>query len=461
MSLSNQIHRWIAIFMVLVVLSSITIWYLTHDRVPGTALIATGMHGGVFNELGSELADAYSRVTDEGELKVLPTHGSLDNLTRLTNGTVDAALLQGGTFSAEKLSVIAPLYPEMVHVIVRRDRGIDRIEDLAGKKVVIGQIDSGMRRSALIVLEHYGLTDTIIDARDPVAGDPYFLTMKNDESLDAAIVTSGILSEDIVSLARTGDFKLLPITAAPALAAKQPYLYPMEIPVGLYTINPTMPAEPIMTIAMDAVLVTRADASPKFIRSLLVALYERGIALNFPNLVPYRDVFYKTPVPLHPQARMYFKPPDQLGLLTNVLESLAAFKELMLALMAGGWLLWDRYRRLQDEEKTRLLQEQKDHLDEFLEETLKIEEAQMDTTDPAALEEFHHDITRIKLKALQQFTDEDLRSDRAFIIFLTQCANLINKIQFKMLRAERATDARKAARKAVRKRAEKKKKPSR
>ncbi|MFT4690482.1 MAG: hypothetical protein ACKVHO_06720 [Verrucomicrobiia bacterium] len=80
------------------------------------------MHGGVFNELGNELAEAYSRVTDEGGLKVLPPHGSLDNLTRLTNGTVDAALLQGGTFSAERLSVIAPLYPAMVHVIVRRAR---------------------------------------------------------------------------------------------------------------------------------------------------------------------------------------------------------------------------------------------------------------------------------------------------------------------------------------------------
>ncbi|MFT4690483.1 MAG: hypothetical protein ACI9OD_002699 [Limisphaerales bacterium] len=212
------------------------------------------------------------------------------------------------------------------------------------------------------------------------------------------------------------------------MAAKQPYLYPTEIPTGLYTVNPTMPAEPIVTIAMDAGLVTRADASPKFIRALLVALYERGIALNFPNLFPYRDVFYKTPVPLHPEARTYFKPPDQLGLLTNILESLAAFKELMLALIGLGWLLWDRYRRLKDDEKTRLLQQQKDHRDGFLEETLRIEEAQMESTDPAVLEGFHHEITRIKLKALKELTDEDLRSDRAFIIFLTQSANLINKI---------------------------------
>tara|TARA_B100000676_G_scaffold256788_1_gene264284 strand:+ start:71 stop:1465 length:1395 start_codon:yes stop_codon:yes gene_type:complete len=436
MSLSNRIHRWIAIFMVGVILLSIAVWYVTHDRVPRTALIGTGMSGGVFNQLGRELSQAYSRVTDEGELKALETQGSLENLKRLTNGSIHAALLQGGTFSAEYLSIIAPLYSEMTHVIVRKDRGIDRIEDLEGKRVVIGQSGSGMRKSASIVLEHYGIADKIVDAREGEEDDPYFLSMIEDESLDAAIVTTGILNDDIVKLARTGNFKLLPIPAARALAAKQPHLYPTSIPVGLYTVNPTLPAEPIETVGMDAVLVTRSDASPKFIRALLVALYERGISLDFPNLTPYRDVFHKTPAPLHPEARSYFNPPDQLGLLTNVLESLAAFKELMLAFMASGWLLWDRYMRLRREEKERMLQQQKDHLDEFLEETLKIEQEQLDVTDPEKLWKYHHKITHIKLQALKELTDEDLRSDRAFIIFLTQCANLISKIQFKMTRAE-------------------------
>ena len=42
------------------------------------------------------------------------------------------------------------------------------------------------------------------------------------------------------------------------------------------------------------------------------------------------------------------------------------------------------------------------------------------------------EVTRIKLKALRQLTHEDLRGDRVFLIFLTQCASLIGKIQAKM-----------------------------
>jgi hypothetical protein len=41
-------------------------------------------------------------------------------------------------------------------------------------------------------------------------------------------------------------------------------------------------------------------------------------------------------------------------------------------------------------------------------------------------------VTRIKLKALDELTHEALRGDRIFLIFLTQCANLINKIQAKI-----------------------------
>jgi hypothetical protein len=41
-------------------------------------------------------------------------------------------------------------------------------------------------------------------------------------------------------------------------------------------------------------------------------------------------------------------------------------------------------------------------------------------------------VTRIKLKALEELTHEALRGDRIFLIFITQCANLINKIQAKI-----------------------------
>ncbi len=76
---------------------------------------------------------------------------------------------------------------------------------------------------------------------------------------------------------------------------------------------------------------------------------------------------------------------------------------------------------------------QKERLDVFLERTLEVERAQMHTTDIDELQEFLDKVTEIKLKALTQLTHEELRSDQSFSIFLLQCANLISKIQMKIL----------------------------
>jgi len=41
-------------------------------------------------------------------------------------------------------------------------------------------------------------------------------------------------------------------------------------------------------------------------------------------------------------------------------------------------------------------------------------------------------VTQIKLMALEELTHEELRGDRVFLIFVTQCSNLINTLQQKI-----------------------------
>lgn len=150
-------------------------------------------------------------------------------------------------------------------------------------------------------------------------------------------------------------------------------------------------------------------------------------------LIPRKQIEKWTPIPLHPAAHNYFYPEDRIGWLANVLESLAATKELLFALSAGLYLLWIRWRSLNKRERQEHLRAQKDHLDEFLKETLQIEVAQMETSDRKRLRELLDQVTQIKLRALQELTEEELRGDRTFSIFLIQCSNLSNNIQLKIL----------------------------
>jgi len=78
------------------------------------------------------------------------------------------------------------------------------------------------------------------------------------------------------------------------------------------------------------------------------------------------------------------------------------------------------------------LEAQRDRLDKLLAETACVERAQMDVEDVEQLNTYLDDVTLIKLRALEELQHESLRGDRLFLIFLTQCANVIRKIQSKI-----------------------------
>ena len=68
-----------------------------------------------------------------------------------------------------------------------------------------------------------------------------------------------------------------------------------------------------------------------------------------------------------------------------------------------------------------------------MESTFKVETGQSGCYDVAQLRDSLFRITTIRLRALRQFTDHEIRSDQRFSIFLTQCGDLINKIQLKIV----------------------------
>jgi hypothetical protein len=214
---------------------------------------------------------------------------------------------------------------------------------------------------------------------------------------------------------------------------KDPFLRQVTIPRGLYAENPPVPNQPVLTLATTATLVARRDALDVLVEAALRSIYEEGLGLDFPMLIPRQQAAEWTPIALHPAARNYFYPEDRIGWLANIMESLAATKELLFALGASLYLLWLRWRSVREREREEHLQAQKDHLDEFLTETLQIELAQMETSDPEELRGLLDQVTRIKLRALQELTEEELRGDRTFSIFLLQCSNLSNNIQLKIL----------------------------
>ena len=418
----GQLLAWALLAAVVV---SVVVWYANRDTLPDPLRIATARDAGVYQSFGGALTDLIQQRTGS-PVALEATAGSLENRERLLSDKADVALIQHGSVALDGLAIVAPLFPEVVQVVVRKGQGMSSIHDLADRRTVLGPAGSGMRTSAREILSHYG-----VETAD-AGGDVAFVDLMDDDSLEAAIVTAGTQNGDVRALLTAGQFELLPILDARALALKHAHFRDYELPRGTYSGGPTVPPEAIPTVATLALLVVRKDASALLVEEVLGALYEEDLQSRFPTLVPLRDAREWSPRPLHPRASGYFDPFDRVGWLANVMESLAALKELLFALGAALFLISQRWRRLKEREQEQELKGLKERLDSFLDRTVRIERAQMQMEDPKQLKECLDEVTRIKLEALSELTDEDLRGDRMFSIFLSQCASLVTKIQAKI-----------------------------
>ncbi len=425
------IRRWFLSIIALVLVGSVVVWFWTRDTLPSTVRIASGQAGGLYHHYATALTKVIESRRHRVRLDV--TRGSGDNADRLRHGTADLGIVQAGAVPLDGVAVIAPLSLEVVHVIVRRGTGIDSLADLRGKRVALGLPDSGMRSSAVQILQHYRLKET-----DFQAESVYFLDLLKDQRLDAAIVTTGVENPQLGELLASQQFDLLPIEDAAALELKFPHFRRFEIPRGLYYEQPGIPDESLRTVATTSYLACRPDASQALVTEMLNVLYDFNLQESLPGLVPRHQVLETTKLRWHPVARAYFDPFDQLGFTANVMESLAAVKELLVALGAAIFLLWDRWRRVRAAEHEAEMLKLKNRLDQFLEQTIDIERELLTSSSPARLQELLDSVSRVKLQALQELTHEDLRGDRMFSIFLLQCGNLSQALQGKLWLAQAA-----------------------
>ncbi len=422
-----KIRTWITVVAVLAIAGAVVVWMVRRDTFPRTVRMATGERGGLYYKVAASIDESLRSRTSR-DLQKQTTQGSEANFQLLLDRQVELAIVQGGAVPLEELNVVTPLFPELVFIIVRKSSDIHYISELQGKNIALGKVGSGNRKSALQLLKHFGVA-----TGDLEKSSVYFKTMLEDETIDAAIVTAGVEHPDLQEVLATHDFDLLPVPSAAALEMSHPFLQRVEIPQGLFAEDPPVPAEAIPTVATTAFVVVQPDAPDALVQAVLEAIHEDSLRLKIPTLIARRDAPQWVSTRMHPVAQRYFHPSDQIGFTANVMEALAATKELLFALGAGIYLLWIQWRRLKEQEAQAIISQQKERLDVLLEKTLTIERAQMNVNDPQQLEKYLAEVTKIKLTALHEFTEEELRGDQAFSIFLDQCSSLINKMQLKLI----------------------------
>lgn len=382
--------------------------------------IATGEQGGLYHQFGlllKEKVEQQSNIT----LTLQTTQGSKDNAELIKNQQVDFSIVQSGINSFDTIDVVTPLFVEPIFILATPKSGIETIADLSGKNIKLGNPGSGSRVSGERILQHYE-----IDSFNLYEG---YLSESDQELIDAAIVVGGLLNQDLKNAIKKHNLRLVDIKDAKAISLKHTHLHPFTIPRGIFSENPAIPNKDMVSIASTAMLVSRKGVNETMIKLLLKSIYETNLRAHFPLMMTPDEVKSWALFPLKPASLKFLDPYSGITLFSSFAESLAAIKELIVGLFALAYFTWASIKRRQARKATAELAALKEKLDTFLDQTVAIERQYHVNIDQKNLERLLQQVTEIKLNALEELSNEQLRGDGLFAIFMIQCSNLIMRME--------------------------------
>lgn len=302
--------------------------------------IGTGATGGSYYPVGTLLANVISnppgsRPCDRGGSCGVPgliasavaTQGSVQNVEEMAAGRLDSALVQAdiafwahrgsgiyqGKPPVENLRAIAALFPEILHIVVRRDSGIANVHGLRGKRIAVGEQGSGTLIHTRFVVEQHGFGIEELQASYLSPGPA--ADALREGALDGMFFVAGPPVGVIADLAAKIELALVPIDGAVAAGLRQryPFFSAARLDEGTYQ---GIPATPTVSVMTQWLVSGRLD--PDLVHGITRALWHpqsrEALAKGHPlgRLIALETALDTAVVPLHPGAEKYYRETGRL-----------------------------------------------------------------------------------------------------------------------------------------------------
>lgn len=228
----------------------------------------TGGEGGNYYSYGTNLAKLTK--DEDIKLKVTKTAGSASNIRLLSQGYLDLALVQSDVYEdaindgQKGFHIVTGLYDETCQIVVLQDSQINSVRDLLGKKVSLGEKDSGAYKNATEILDFYNIKEDKVQAEYLSYADA--MDKLANKELDAVFCTASYPTTSIVNLANDHSIRLLPIDAS--LATSNSAYKSMIIKAGTYAGQ----TEDINTIGVTAILAANDSLDKDTEKTILEVL---------------------------------------------------------------------------------------------------------------------------------------------------------------------------------------------
>lgn len=372
---SSRARQLVLVALALLVVF-VSAWMITLSSVP-KATIATGSSDGVYYQIGASLDAAMgsARVERPVTLEVLETAGSVENINRLTEGSVDFGLIQGALpLELESLAAVANIDRQFAFVLVRKDSKIRSFAELSGGRLGLGREHSGENMLGSQILAQCAFNPAVEAVRDSYRG---MLEALDAGTLDGALFVLSLNSRFMHDALGTGRYRLIPIEEAQALSRTIPGLYAESVPRASFGPRGEVPDEDLTTVAVSTLLITREDTPDDTVERVLEVLYDTYFiktahlaGLNEDSGARVLDL------PLHAAASAYYTRNEPLT--SDMFEiASAVLGVLIAAVSAVSYLI-----RVRDQ---RVLEERRLAINPYFKQMLQFGEEVEQTTDIAEL----------------------------------------------------------------------------
>jgi TRAP transporter TAXI family solute receptor len=295
---------------------------LVEAQQPKQLSIATGGTGGVYYPLGGGFGNILGKELPGVTATAQVTGGSVANLQLIGSGKADLCFTQVDAawdavngldkFTSGKLPIraLAVMYPNYMHVVTVEGTGINKVEDMKGKRVSTGSPGSATEVFAFRVIEAAGL-DKDKDMTRERLGVAESVNAIKDKKIDAFFFVVGLPTSSITDLAATPNTKI-------KLLDHQQYLDKMIAKYGKIYASGTIPKTTYAGMEKDAqgitvwnIMAVNASTDEKLAYDLtrIMLTKQNELALVHKealNIKPEWQTSTRAGIPWHPGALKYF-----------------------------------------------------------------------------------------------------------------------------------------------------------
>ncbi|MBL8399036.1 MAG: TAXI family TRAP transporter solute-binding subunit [Candidatus Accumulibacter sp.] len=244
-------------------------------------------------------------------LEVRTSPGSLENLRRVAHDEADVGFAQAGSVVPPEDGLPATLRSlgsvsyEPVWVFYRGDRAINKLYQLQGLRVAVGEEGSGIRGLALQLLE----------ANDIKPDDPHLLPLAGlnaaealqQGQIDAAFIIAAQEAPVVQVLLRSPGVRVVSFSQVDAYLRRFPFLSRIVLPRGVVDLVRDLPPDDTVLLATTANVVIRDDLHPALASLLLQAMTEvNGQGGFFQRAGEFPSAKDQT-LPLAEEAKRYYQ----------------------------------------------------------------------------------------------------------------------------------------------------------